>query len=943
MANNAQFSGMQPLRPPIPPGPPQGAPPPMPMQFRTAVPAPQSQVYIPMASQQFQHVGHTNIGMPFHSQQFQYSSVQQLPAIPAPEVQANRPPQNPQIAGTYGAGLNGPRMLLSSTYTFGASPGGQLQRNADASVQYQPTPQTNVSSFSGGAQPWLPTGPQSMISVVQNTGDQSSATPPVVPAATEEPNHIEKLPSDWLEHIRAGKRYYYNKKTKLSTWEKPLELMTSIERADASTDWKEHTSPEGRKYYYNRVTKQSKWKIPDELKLAREKVKMASTGGTQAGNDDTPASVPNAVTPSSLAHGSVSSPIQVATVSAGVSPKPMATSGQSFSPVVPSMVEENAIQVQTPAQTIPPNAAVSESTKTSHSMLDATVTQIGSSSVDTKAAQDVVDTVDRVSTGDIEEAENGKGSGRNVNVSVSGEKTVVPEPVVYENKLEARNAFKALLESANIGSDWTWDQAMRVIINDQRYGALRTLGERKQAFNEFLVQRKKKDAEERRARQKKAQEDFRNMLEVSWLLLLDAFGVQGSDAILKMEERANALEELKWSRREFLNFLKSCDFITASSQWRKVQDRLEADERCSRLEKVDRLEIFQEYIRDLEREEEEHMKIRMEELRKVERKNRDEFRRLMEEHVVSGILTTSTHWRDYCMKVKDLPAYLAVSSNTSGSTAKDLFEDVAEELQKQYLEDKARIKDAMKSRKIALSSTWTLEDFKAVLLEGISSQPSSEINLKLVFDELHERVKEKEEKEAKKRKRLADDFYNLLCTSKDLTASSKWEDCKQIIEDRQESCLSRNTMESFSAQAKREKDAKDREKKEKHSREKRRRYASKYGKDRPHSEDAGKYESYVSEESKRSGKDKNRRHRERYLSHVDDLSVDENEKDRSENSHRHSSDRKKSKQMEQRSPSEQDSEIRHKRHKQDHQDGSSRNDDYGELRDREFGEDGEVW
>lgn len=98
-------------------------------------------------------------------------------------------------------------------------------------------------------------------------------------------------------------------------------------------------------------------------------------------------------------------------------------------------------------------------------------------------------------------------------------------------------------------------------------------------------------------------------------------------------------------------------------------------------------------------------------------------------------------------------------------------------------------------------------------------------------------------------------------------------------------------------QAKREKDAKEREKKEKHSREKRRRYASKYGKDRTHSEDAGKYESYVSEESKRSGKDKNRRHRERYLSHVDDLSVDENEKDRSENSHRHSSDRKKSKQV----------------------------------------------
>lgn len=50
--------------------------------------------------------------------------------------------------------------------------------------------------------------------------------------------------------------------------------------------------------------------------------------------------------------------------------------------------------------------------------------------------------------------------------------------------------------------------------------------------------------------------------------------------------------------------------MQVDTQWRKVQDRLEDDERCSRLEKFDRLEIFQEYIRDLEKEEDEHRKIR---------------------------------------------------------------------------------------------------------------------------------------------------------------------------------------------------------------------------------------------------------------------------------------------------------------------------------------------
>ncbi|KAL6964147.1 hypothetical protein U1Q18_035206 [Sarracenia purpurea var. burkii] len=293
MTNNVQFSGMQPLHPHVPPGPSQAAPPSMPMQFLPAVPLPavssqQSQPYNLMASQQFQHVGRTNIGLPSHSQQFHFSqSVQQLPArpglppqtIPIPEVQANRPStsvsnlplQNAQLPNNYVAGLNGPRMPLSSSYTFGASSGVQLQRNADASTQYQSTTQTSLSSFPVGGQPWLPTGSQIIMSVVpvQQIGEQASTTSTVVSAATIESNPIEKLPSNWLEHTsRNGKKYYYNKQTKLSTWEKPLELMTPIERADATTDWKEHMSPEGRKYYYNKITKQSKWTIPDELKVS---------------------------------------------------------------------------------------------------------------------------------------------------------------------------------------------------------------------------------------------------------------------------------------------------------------------------------------------------------------------------------------------------------------------------------------------------------------------------------------------------------------------------------------------------------------------------------------------------------------------------------------------------------------------------------------------------
>ncbi|PHT69489.1 hypothetical protein T459_28976 [Capsicum annuum] len=148
-------------------------------------------------------------------------------------------------------------------------------------------------------------------------------------------------------------------------------------------------------------------------------------------------------------------------------------------------------------------------------------------------------------------------------------------------------------------------------------------------------------------------------------------------------EHAKALEEQKRNKVEYLEFLKSSDFIKASSQWWKVQDHLETDERCSRLEKIDRLEIFQEYIRDLESKEGEQRKLQMEELRKAERKNRDEFRKLMEEHITAGILNAKTNWHDYYIKIKDFAAYLAASSNTLGSIVKNLFTDVMDELEKQ--------------------------------------------------------------------------------------------------------------------------------------------------------------------------------------------------------------------------------------------------------------------
>uniref|UniRef100_A0A2K1Z4Z7 Pre-mRNA-processing protein 40A-like n=1 Tax=Populus trichocarpa TaxID=3694 RepID=A0A2K1Z4Z7_POPTR len=1026
MANNPQFSGIQPLQPPLvgPMDPPRNLfpPPPMPVQFRPIVPV-QPQQFIPVSSPHFQPVGRgvtvMNAGLPPQPPQPQFPHpMQQLPAIPnqpshgpppppppqailLPNAQPNRhvmsgsplPPHSVQTPNNYMPGLGGLGVPLSSSYTFAPSSHGQPPVTFNAVSQYQPMPQMHAPSIPSGGQPALPSMNQNtaLVLPIQHNGEQSSITAANVLATGIQPRPTEEALTEWKEHTSGnGRRFYYNKRTKQSSWEKPFELMTPIERADASTDWKEFTSPDGRKYYFNKVTKQSKWEIPEELKLARARVEKPSIMETQSevsANSHAPTSVlpsmgkapSSADALSSTAQGAPSSPVPVKPVAVAGNSQSQLASESSALRVMPSSMTTNADEVQTtesPVAGVPKNAEINATA----------VNTITAPMSDSFSAHDKPSSEDDAPAQDKQEAEKDVVIDEKVNNVTLEEKSINQDPLLYADKLEAKNAFKALLESANVGSEWTWDQAMRVIINDKRYGALKTLGERKQAFNEFLGQKRKQEAEERRIKQKKTREEFKKMLEGSkeltasmrWSKVATLFenderfkAVERErdrrDLIetylqeLEEKERAKAHEERKRNIMEYRQFLESCEFIKASTQWRKVQDRLEADERCSRLEKIDRLEIFQDYLHDLVKEEEEQRKIQKEEQRKAERKNRDEFRKLLEEHVASGTLTAKTNWRDYHLKVKDLHAYVAVASNASGSTPKDLFEDVSEELQKQYHEDKTWIKDVVKLKKVPLASNWTLQDMKVAIIEDVNSPPISDVNLKMVFDELLERAREKEEKEAKKRKRLADDFLNLLQSIKDITASSKWESFKEIFEGSQEyssigeEAFCREMFEEYISQLKeQEKENERKQKEEKAKKEKEReerdwrKAKHRSEKERGHERDkehtrkeeadveiSDTTETQVCSDKKRSGSDNSsRKQRKRHQNAVDDL--DESEKDRSKSSHRHgSNDHKKSRRHG--STPESDSESRHKRHKRDHRNGSRRAGGNEDLEDGEFG------
>ncbi|KAG6793070.1 hypothetical protein POTOM_002254 [Populus tomentosa] len=1018
MANNPQFSGMQPLQPPLvgPMDHPQNfaPPPPMPIQFRPVGPVQPSQQFIPVSSPHFQPVGRgvtvMNPGLPPQPPQPQFPHpMQQLPArpnqpslgppppqaIPLPNAHPNRhvmsgsplPPPSVQTPNSYMPGLGGPGVPLSSSYTFAPSSYGQPPVTFNAVTQFQPMPPMHAQPIPTGGHPASSMNQNTApVTPIQRNGEQSSVTTTNVLATSIQPKPTEEASTEWKEHISAnGRRYvvpsgagdcrfYYNKRTRQSSWEKPYELLTPIERADASTDWKEFKSPDGRKYYYNKVTKQSKWEIPEELKLARARVENTSTMEKQSEvltNSHASTSVPPSAdkTPSiadaSTAQGAPSSPVLVIPVAAAGNSQLQLASESSTLPVMSSSMMTNADEVQTieiPVADVPKSAEVTATAvntitapmycilylfhkKQSRTYLRCTY--LLNCFRNNFSEQDKPSSADEAPAQDKEEAEKELVIDEKVNNVPLEEKAVNHEPLLYADKLEAKNLFKALLESANVGSEWTWDQVMRVIINDKRYGALKTLGERKQAFNEFLGQKRKQEAEERRIKQKKAREEFKNMLEESKELTA-SIRLSKAVTLFENDERFKAVERERDRRDLIETYLQELE-EKASTQWRKVQDRLEADERCSRLEKIDRIEIFQDYLHDLEKEEEEQRKIHKEELRKAERKNRDEFRKLLEEHVAAGTLTAKTNWRDYHLKVKDLPAYVAVASNNSGSTPKDLFEDVAEELQKQYHEDKTRIKDVVKLKKVPLASTWTLEDLKVAIIEDVGSPHISDVNLKMVLDELLERAREKEEKEARKRKRLEDDFLILLQSIKDITASSKWESCKEIFDGSREYSsigeegFCREIFEEYVSQLK------DQEKENEWKRKEEKAgvlvnngfstllFALNKTRVLVYVEIDDTVETQVCSDKKRSGSDNSRKQRKRHQNAVDDL--DESEKDSSNGTFPPFFSQQLAQHA---STPESDSESRHKRHKRDHRNSSRRTGDLEDLEDGEFGEDRET-
>ncbi|CAM9429979.1 unnamed protein product, partial [Ectocarpus fasciculatus] len=82
--------------------------------------------------------------------------------------------------------------------------------------------------------------------------------------------------SAWSEHVteKDQRKYWYNKMTQKSTFDKPACLKTPEERSIPPCPWKEYATAEGKKYYSD--GKDTVWDMPEEYRLWSERVEAAA-------------------------------------------------------------------------------------------------------------------------------------------------------------------------------------------------------------------------------------------------------------------------------------------------------------------------------------------------------------------------------------------------------------------------------------------------------------------------------------------------------------------------------------------------------------------------------------------------------------------------------------------------------------------------------------------
>ncbi|KAL8292499.1 hypothetical protein RQP46_001111 [Phenoliferia psychrophenolica] len=409
-----------------------------------------------------------------------------------------------------------------------------------------------------------------------------------------------------------------------------------------------------------------------------------------------------------------------------------------------------------------------------------------------------------------------------------------PQPVTlpdFQSHADAERAFMNMLGTIGVTPTWTWEQTMRETITEPYYKALKTLAERKTAFEKFVAERKQADKDERERSLERCRKDFFKALDrlgggpekedgvKSWWgwekgerelsrRMGDAWKAPRNDEEKRtlFEEYIDALRTKESTKRKELR-LKNMDKvagilqalsldIAGSVRWREAQSTIYStpewanDHELQRLEPIDLLAVFEDELHKAEKEARDAKQRTVEEKRRRGRKSREDFVTLLETLRSEGHIVAGTTWKAIYPLVEADERFHNLLGNP-GSSPLDLFWDVVDRLDQQAEDDERRVAQVLHDKKVRVSEQTTYDEFVRLLDADERLAELDHAIIKAVYVKLHGReiklAKEEKRKAEKKLRLLIDDLryaYKKLDPPVDL--DSTYDENLPLIEEQPE-------------------------------------------------------------------------------------------------------------------------------------------------------------
>jgi len=155
-------------------------------------------------------------------------------------------------------------------------------------------------------------------------------------------------------------------------------------------------------------------------------------------------------------------------------------------------------------------------------------------------------------------------------------------------------------------------------------------------------------------------------------------------------------------------------------------------------------------------------------------------------------------WKEFQPLIKSDQVYIDTDANKFGSRPRELFEDLIETLEEEYDKDRAIMKDIYRNSTITVNSSTTFEEFNALMeKQDERMKETNPQNVMIIYNELLSKAKDREAREAKRKKRAKEEFMAALKKSGIASDASTWDQIKGVLSDKIDSKVTQGYTSVF--------------------------------------------------------------------------------------------------------------------------------------------------